>query len=94
METITTRDVSDLPASERAAIEHLLGQPLASEQKVFIMAYTPGAVASVSARAEARANLERTFATQARRADELGISADEADAAVEDAMRHGRLRTE
>jgi len=50
MESTSSRNVNDLPASERQAIEGMLGQPLSPDQRVFIMAYTPGAVPDKSAR--------------------------------------------
>jgi hypothetical protein len=64
MESLITRDVNDITPSEHAAIEHLLGQPLSSEQMVFVMAFTPGAGTDPSAREAARLRLERTLESQ------------------------------
>lgn len=92
MENLTTRNVADIPADERAAIEHLLGRSLVGEEKLFIMTYTPGFAADPEARSQARERLKQTFNTQKQRAAEMGIGGDEADAAVEEAMRHVRQR--
>lgn len=89
MESLTTRNVSDLPLGERTALEQLLGKPLTSEQAVFVMAFSPGR-AEPSARAEARKRLEQQFQAQGGN----GAAAAEADAAVEEAMLHVRRRSE
>ena len=93
MEPMTTRNVVDLPAGDRAALEHLLGRPLSTDQSVFIMAFVPAASADGATRAEARERLEKTFNAAANRAASSGITAEEADSAVEEAMRHVRPRT-
>jgi hypothetical protein len=94
METLTTCNVSDIPDGEREAIEQLLGQPLSGDQSVFIMAFTAGMTADPASRAAARARLEDQFQSQARRAHSEGITSDEADAAIEEAMHHVRPRPE
>ncbi len=94
MENLTTRNVDDIPAGERAAIEQLLGRSLTGEQKVFIMAFTPGVTADPAVRAAARSRLQRTLEIQKRRATDEDIGTDTADAAVEEAMNHVRRRTE
>ncbi|MGO8691570.1 MAG: hypothetical protein ACLQLG_18255 [Thermoguttaceae bacterium] len=43
MESITDRNVRELPPAERQAIAALLGRSLDADQQVFIMAYTPSA---------------------------------------------------
>jgi hypothetical protein len=90
METHVTHRVSDIPGSGRAFIEQLLGRPLENDQRVFIMAYTPPA--DFAARSAARDRLQQFLAAQASRAARQGITANEADAAVEEAMRHVRPR--
>ena len=87
---MTTLSVNQLPSGDRTTLEHLLGQPLTSEQQVFIMAFQPGVVGDEASLAAARAQLQETFAAQARRAAERGISTDEADAAVDEAIQHIR----
>jgi len=88
---MTTRSVPELPASQRSALEHLLGQSLSTDQAVFVMAFTPGA-ADEATRAVARQRLEKTFDAAGQRAVGAGTAGDEADAVVEDAMRRIRPR--
>jgi hypothetical protein len=82
MQINTTRNVSEIPARDRLAIEGILGGPLASDQHVFIAAYTPGAVPSESARAEAKQRLAQSIATNQAFAQQHGISAANADEAA------------
>lgn len=91
MESHTTYNVNDIPLGERTAIEHLLGQPLRSDQSVFIMAFSPG-LASEATRSAARERLQRQFQSQADRTAD--VSAAEADAAVDEAMQQVRPRFE
>ena len=72
---------------ERLALEHLLGGPSAEQQQVLIMTFTPGAMPDEAPRAAARVRLERTFAANRQYAVEPAIAADEADAAVAEAIR-------
>jgi hypothetical protein len=88
MDAITTRNVGDIPADQRSALEHLLGGPLADNQQVFVGAFVPGA-ADPAARAAARDRLQSAFAA---RASNEGVTAQEADDAVDEAMRHIRSR--
>lgn len=92
MEPTTTLPVTALAGPDRQALEHLLGQSLADQQQVFIMAFTPGAAPDEATRAAARARLEQTFAATARHAREHNVTAEEADAAIGEAMDHVRRR--
>ena len=92
MESTSSRNVNDLPASERQTLEGMLGQPLGPEQRVFIMAYTPNAVPDKAAREAARAGLQRTFEKIDQHGAAHGITPEEGDAAVEEAMQHVRPR--
>jgi hypothetical protein len=92
MESTAIRTVHDLPSNERQALEQLLGRPLDDQQHVFIMAFTPGVAPDEATRADARRRLEQTFARAEQHAREKVISADEADAAVAEAMQHVRKR--
>jgi len=44
MESSSSRNVIDLAADERHALEAILGRPLQTQQRVFVMAYTPSAL--------------------------------------------------
>ncbi|MCE9552527.1 MAG: hypothetical protein K8T91_04000 [Planctomycetes bacterium] len=92
MEPITTLNVGDLRANDRAALEHILGGPLSTDQAVFIMAVAPGIAPNEAMRSEARGRLEETFNKAARQAVSSGVTAEEADAAVEEAMQYIRPR--
>ncbi len=93
METMTTRNVNEMPSGERTALEALLGGKLSPEQQVFVIAYTPGVAPDPAVRAAARQQLMKTFEAIDRNAVKHGLSADEADAAIEEAMEHVRPRT-
>jgi hypothetical protein len=88
------RNVNDIDSADRQAIEHLLGRPLDADQNVFIMAFTPGATPDAATREQARKRLESTLAATQRHATDKGVTADEADAAVEEAMQHVRPRSD
>ena len=92
MESTSSLNVSDLPAPERQTLEGMLGQHLNSDQRVFIMAYTPNAVPDNSVREAARAGLQRTFEKVDQYAAAHGIPPEEAAAAVEEAMQYVRPR--
>jgi hypothetical protein len=92
METISCK-VDDLSASDRAALEHLLGQALNQDQYVSVIAYkareTDNAV-----REAARQRIVLLLDRAAKHAAEHGMTAEEADAAVDEAMeviRHGSV---
>jgi hypothetical protein len=59
METTITRNVQEIAADDRRALEGLLASPLAEDQQVFILAYTPGEPPNDAVRAQARARLEQ-----------------------------------
>lgn len=94
MESMTTRNVQDIPSTERAAIEALLGRRLGAEQQVFIMAYTPNLPPDKSVRRAAEENLVRIFRSVDAHGTAQGITPQEADAALDEAMHHVRPRTD
>ncbi len=89
---MTNRNMNEMPTAERKAIEALLGRELDPAQQVFIMAYTPNTAPSKAEREAARASLERTFAMIDRRATVEGITPEEADAALDEAVQQVRPR--
>ena len=91
---MTTRNVQDIPSTERAAIETLLGRRLGAEQQVFIMAYTPNVAPDKSVRRAAEQSLERIFQSVDAHGTTQGITPQEADAALDEAMQHVRPRTD
>jgi len=92
METLTVRNVNGMQGDKKAALEGLLGQELRNDQQVFIMVFTPGAVPDEEVRRASAERIERTLAAAEQRAAERGISADDSDAAVDEAMEQIRPR--
>ncbi len=92
MESASSRSVNDLPAPERQTLERMLGQELSSDQRVFVMTYTPSAVPEDSVREAARAGLQRVFERVDQHGARHGVTPEEADAAVEEAMEQVRPR--
>lgn len=91
MENIT-RNVDDLAAPQRKILEDLLGHQLASNQQVFIMAFSPGTAADDETRNAARMRLEQALTKAHQNAVRSGVTAEEADAAVDEAMEAIRPR--
>ena len=92
MESITSRNVNDIPASERESLESLVGRRVEPDQQVFIMVYTPDVVPEKAARETARAGLQRIFEKVDRYAEAHGVTPEEAEAAVEEAIGQVRPR--
>ncbi len=92
MESITLRDVHGLPSEQRHSLESLLKQPLEEGQQVFIMTFRTGVMPTDAARRQAHAEMVRTLDEAQAHARGLGVSPDEADAAVDEVMRHVRGR--
>jgi hypothetical protein len=89
MELTTVRSVDTLDEPQRQAFESVVGSPLAPDQHVLIMVYTPS-VPSEDARRLARDNLDRLYEQTDAHATRLGVTQDEFDAAVDEAIDHVR----
>ena len=74
----------DIPASERQALEHLLGAPLGPQQRVMIFSYTPGTLPADDAREAARSRIEQMITTNQQLAIEQGTSLEESDIAIDE----------
>jgi hypothetical protein len=92
MEQVTLHNVHDIQADKRVWLESLLGQEIRENQQVFICVFTPGAVPDEQTRRAAAARIARTLDAADRQAAARGITAQEADAAVAEAMDHVRHR--
>jgi hypothetical protein len=92
MESMVTRSVNDIPAAEKQAIESLLGRSLSPDQQVFVMAFTLDEAPDPAEREVAKQGLQHTFTAIDEHVAIGGVSAEEADAAVDEAMRHVRPR--
>jgi hypothetical protein len=82
--------VNELSADQRRSLESLLGSPLELDQHVMVLAYTPGVLAAEMIRQAARNRIERTLLINHEVAAEQGVSAEEADEAIFEALRHVR----
>ena len=92
MESVTLSNVRDLPGEEKRSLETLLKQPLEEGQRVFIMTFRPGVVPDEATRTKAHAALLQTLDEAHGHARAQGVTPEEADAAVDEAMRQVRPR--
>jgi hypothetical protein len=91
-EHIAVQNVKDLQTSGKHWLEDVLGQRLRDNQQVFIMVFTPGVVPSDAARREAIPGLQQTWDQVERHQREHGITGEEFDAAVDEAVQDIRRR--
>lgn len=89
---IAVESVKNLQANGKRLLEDILGQKLQENQQVFIMVLSPGTEPDEAARQRARAGLEATFQKTEAYAREHGVSDEQIDAAIGEAMEHVRPR--
>lgn len=92
MENSITRNVSDLVASDKRSLEHLLGGQLEAAQKVYVMVFTPNMMPEPASRAQAAARIEETLDKAAAHARSHDATDDAIDQAVDAAMDEVRRR--
>jgi hypothetical protein len=92
MEHATLRNVTDLQGDKRTVLEGLLGQQLSENQQVFIMVFTPGVIPDDEVRQAAATRIEKALDESERQASARAVTAEEADAAVDEAIDHVRYR--
>jgi hypothetical protein len=90
MDHAIVHNAADIPGDEKSILEGFLGQALRDNQQVFIMVFTPGVIPDVLTRQSLAARIERTLNEAAEGAAARRITADEADAAVDEAMNYIR----
>lgn len=90
METIS-RNVDDLAGPDRAALEHVIGRPLHSDQQV-VIAIVPKGDDTAQAKAAARARILATLQRAAGHAVAGGVTSAQADEVVAEAMTAVRPR--
>jgi hypothetical protein len=90
MEATVTRNVNNMGADEKKALEGMLGGSLSSDQQVFILAYTPGAIPDDASRAAAKERLQKAIFSS--HAASGSVLSSEADDAVAEAMAYVRRR--
>lgn len=74
-----------MDAEERRSAEHLLGHQLDVDGQLYILAFKPQ-MSDGATREKALADLRQTFAAAERHAENLGVSDQEIDDAVDEAM--------
>jgi len=82
--------VKDMLPATRRGLEAALGETLFDNQQVYLVVVTPGVEPSDQQRAEALANLRELGEQGAKHRESLGVSVDEADRAVDEAMENIR----
>jgi hypothetical protein len=85
-------NVADLSREQRLAVESMVGHPLDSEDMLFLVVMRPGQEPTAADKARARARLETLFEQIDHSAAERGITGEDADAAIDDAVRDVRAR--
>ncbi len=84
------RNVKDIAGNDRVGLEHVVGAPLQDDQQVLIQVLNVGVVPSEDAR---RAGMQQAAAIAQRgreHAASLGVTAEEAESTIEEAIRHVR----
>ncbi len=92
METTSFSNAADLSQDQRLAVESIVGRPLQAEDRVFLVVLRPNREPTAEAKDRARARLDEVFARVDRYGQEHGITADEADAAIDRAVHDIRSR--
>jgi len=91
MEASSFSSAADMSQSQRLAVESMVGKPLQAEDRVFLVVLRPDREPTAEAKARARARLALVFVQADRYGQEHGIAADEADAAIDQAVREIRF---
>lgn len=84
--------VGDISAPDRRCLENLLGRSLEADQQVFVMVSSAGKVADDATRRAAAESIRRTLDKIDRYRGDQGITDDEIDATVDEAISHLRSR--
>jgi hypothetical protein len=92
MDATAIRNVNQIPADEKRALETLLGATLEPEQQVLILTYRRNVRPDDDARQAARQRIADTIAVNQQFAVSQGVSPEEADAAIDEAMSQIRHR--
>lgn len=92
MSALISRNVDDLPESSRQGIEQLIGTPLESHQRVYIVVDAPPPGPPGAVRLQAAERIRQIVAQAQAHADNKGVTDAEMDAAVEEAMADVRRR--
>lgn len=91
-ELVTVQKVHGLQDNGRRWLENVLGEHLNENQQVFIMVFTPGMQPDDATRRQALASVKQTMSAVENNLSAAGVSQDEFDAAVDEAMEDVRRR--
>jgi hypothetical protein len=92
MESII-RNVKDIASNERQWLESALKQHLEDNQRVLIMVLSPGVQADEAVREKAMADLKDISRKGAANREAQGVSVEEADRILDEAIEHARKRS-
>ena len=93
MEAMVTRNVNEISPPARRTLEDLLGRQLEANQQVFLMVLSPSHKPDAETRRQAAESIRRTLSQVDRHVAAHGISGEQVDAAVDEAMEHVRPRS-
>ena len=91
-EPLAIQNVKDLQDNGKRWLENVLGQHLKENQQVFIMVFTPGVEPDEALRRQALASVKQTMTHVESNLAEPGVTGEEFDAAVDEAMEDVRRR--
>ena len=77
------RNVVDLPAATRSAVEGLIGHPLRDEQRLYIVALDASLEPSQETRRKAWNDIQPLLDQAAAHAEKSGLSSDEIDSIID-----------
>ena len=89
---LITRSVKDIEPGQRRSLQEVIGHELRDDQQVVIRIVTPEAVPDAEKRAQAFADLRRLSEQAAKHCQSLGVTEQEIDEAIDEAMNHVRRR--
>lgn len=88
MQNVSIQKASELPPRLKSAVEELLGRPIDADEEVSIAAVPPQQIAPSKSRALVSEKLEALLSRRAAKVS--GVSDDEVDAAIDEAVDHVR----
>ena len=91
---LTVENVRNLQANRKELLEEMLGRELTENQQIFIMAFTPGRAPGPKDREDSLASLKETWKKVDEHMKENGITPDEFEWAVDEAVKQVREQQE
>ena len=91
-ELVTVQKVNTLQDGGKRWLENVLGEHLKESQQVFIMVFTPGVLPDAATRRSSLASVKQTMAQVEKTLADEGVTDEEFDAAVDEAMEYVRPR--